>query len=252
MPRSKKNGVVVVSGFFFGEPTIGAGNSSVTVYLQPAVFARLANITKAYRFFRFTRLKLTLLPPLLVSASTVQAQRVLGLSYTPEEPVGITGSSTTLILATMSESPFCIVTECYGCYVPLAGTDNFSGVPITKPVSGVVPRRVLLDTPVRWYENTSGTEDVFIAQGSLVWALDVANVAGQSMICPTLYEYTCEFSEPVNQTLVAPGPHPPRLLGVISPDSGIVDVLGPDDDSKESTGSEGADAGWGARKLPLQ
>jgi hypothetical protein len=138
--------------------------------LQPQTFNRLTSISKAYEFFRFTKLSFRLLGP------PAAASYIVG--YLPEET---TATTTFAKVQEQSYSSFCAVA---------------TTVPGNR---STVPRSVLLATAPKWYKtNGASTEDDNLIQGTFLCAS--SSTGDESIMYIEIY-YMVEFTGAENSGL---------------------------------------------------
>jgi hypothetical protein len=133
--------------------------------LQPQTFNRLTNISKAYEFFRFTKVSFRLLGP-----GTTNTNNYV-VSYLPEET---TAATTFAKCLEQSYSSFC------GALTTVPGN------------RAAIPRSVLLGTSPKWYKTDgASTENDNLIQGTFLCAS--TNSADVSPLYIEL-TYLCELT----------------------------------------------------------
>jgi hypothetical protein len=180
--KGRKN-KVVLSGKSFTNAAILTGDTIAQVGISPTTIGsgRLANLAKAFQFFRFTKLGVEMAPWTTNSNSQLSPGV---LAYLPEEAPGISATSS---MAAVAESPWIL---------PYAGQSVSSSTGTiqneTRCRKGFVPRAILNSTPVRSYVTNASTEDDFIFQGTLVAASEIPISTGSTNI-PLYLSWECEF-----------------------------------------------------------
>jgi hypothetical protein len=166
MSRRSADSIVPITGRLIFPLTTGATLNASIFFVQPQNFGRLVNISKAFEFYRYTRLRYRLLPIPPSNGGTRFAA-----CYLPEEPA----AATTPVLANLLEQP------------RLAFQTSSMTVPTHWET---VPRQVLLGTSVKWYKTVlASTEDADLVQGSIIYAGD--SVLGNNSLLEI--EYSIEF-----------------------------------------------------------
>jgi hypothetical protein len=190
---------VVVQGSQVLTFTVAQSNQSASLNISPATFTRTNSLQGSFEFYRFTRLKVEVLPAWQTASTTLaDVGTVAGtLGYLPEQ---LTATSTTISQATASQmDPH--VSHTVGLNVASTGvaSGQLAGTTMSKIMN--VSRRRLLSTPVKMYVCAASSEDALVQQGTLVYALDTANSASQFVVMFADVHYTCEFFVPTDSSL---------------------------------------------------
>lgn len=185
---------VVVSGSQVLTFQVAASTQSFAIALSPAAFTRTSQMESVFEYYRFTRVTAELLPAWLnASVSLADVNTVSGtLGYLPEEQ---TSSGTSVTQATCS--------QCEPHISHTVGLNGSTGVLAGSTISRrmIVPRKRLLSTPVKMYVCAASTEDVFVQQGTFIYALDTANTANEALTVLVDFRYVCEFFVPTTSAL---------------------------------------------------
>jgi len=174
---------VVLSGNSFLEFGILTGDTSGSQAITPTTIGsgRLANLSKAFQFYRFTKFAVEMAP--WVGNGGGQLSEGV-LAYVPEEAPGVSVSNS---LAAVAESPWII---------PYAGQTLSSSTGVTQCETRcrkkAIPKSILLSAPTRAYVTNASTEDDFVVQGTLLAAVNSSISTGLTRI-PLYFSWECEF-----------------------------------------------------------
>lgn len=178
MPRRGKKGyrgkIFPFSGQQLLTVTIASSTTSNVLKLDLNTFVRANSIMVAFKYYRFTRLNLEIMP------QAVSAAVLFGVSYVPENITGTTGIS----LVQLSEVG--------NATLIVLGGHTSGGVGQTVSRRLIVPRRLLLagGSGNGWWVTTVNTEDDFVAQGTMIFAVQTA--PGSTVTINLMARYTCE------------------------------------------------------------
>jgi hypothetical protein len=202
MSISKKGTITTVTGKSLLTGSIGSGNTSTVFNLQPSVFTRLNNITKAYEFYRFTRVKL-LIPPhsRYETSGPLNSSAAFGvIGYFPElTSVSSTTAITVTPVSSLQASRPLNFTVVNVATVGGAPAGLVQSVGYTKDVTLTVSREMLLATPTKWFRNSATAVDLETVQGQFIIA--VQDAAGEnSVTLPIQFSFEIEFTGQVDNT----------------------------------------------------
>jgi hypothetical protein len=177
-------GVTRVTGNSFQDPQILTGDYNSYITLQPAGVGsgRLTDIAKAFQFYRFTKMKITMAPWYCAGGGQLSPGT---LGYVAEEIPSL-GSGPSSAVA---ELPF---------IMPYAGQVISSSTGVqqscTQMMSKSIPRKILLGSnPMKWYVTNASSEDDFIVQGTIVVAVATPVATGATHI-PLWLTWECELA----------------------------------------------------------
>lgn len=206
MKGNRKSKPVVVRGSQLLPFTVASSNQSVALNVSPALFTRTNSLQGSFEFYRFTKLKCELLPAFQASSTSLaDVNNLTGvLGYLPEE---LTATSTT-ITAAISSQLESHVSHTLGFNGAASGVASgiIPGHTVSKTMT--VPRRILLETPVKMYVCAATTEDALVQQGTLIYALDSSNSAARDVVANVDVRYEIEFFVPTTASLTVVKPVP--------------------------------------------
>jgi len=187
---SKKN-VVKLTGRQSLNMSIATGNTSSTQLMYPAnLSSRLVNLAKVFEFYRFTKMRFNVHPSFFDYASepTVGYAGEYSLAYDPEG-TNATSTSITYVENIQQETSFVGV----AAVVNIGTGSGLTAPGCTSVRRWMVPKRVLLSTPTKWFRNAALTsEDSLTTQGIIIAAVANAPSGVTWTICMDL-EYEIEF-----------------------------------------------------------
>lgn len=184
---------VKVPGKSFFDMGIGSGTSSVILNINPTTFDRLSLIGPAFEYYRFTKLSVKIQPAQRSAPGAIgtldSRESSLALGYLPEQTAA---TSTTISLESVAALD---ASECFtaNLYSESGGSITGSVPGTTVPTLLRVPKRVLLDTPTKWFRYSSDSVDTIATQGQLILAS--RETADSTNVFVTLHvSYVCEFA----------------------------------------------------------
>jgi hypothetical protein len=180
--KGRKN-KVILTGKSFLQMQIPTSDSVSIVAVTPTTIGsgRLANLSKAFQFYRFTKLGIEMAPWTTNSNSQLSPGV---LAYIPEEAPGLSVSSS---MTAVAESPWVLP---YGGQTLSSSTGTTQCE--TRCRKGFVPRAILNNAPVRSYVTNASTEDDFVVQGTLAAACETSISTGATNV-PLYLSWECEF-----------------------------------------------------------
>jgi len=224
---------------------VANGNNSVTVPLAPLSFQRTSEIQHAYEFYRFTKLSITIPPHCRFETTQTNDSSCQegAIGYFPEE-TNITSTAIVPqnVLALNDSMPFAIAV------VNKNASDTHFGQLLapgstTKTVLRVARKSLKVGASM-WYRcnGTASTENDFITQGTLIYA--ISDAAGATTVrCQAQIRYTIEWAGGAPTTIftvVKAAPLPSQKK--IAQES--------DDESKEDSESAGFEKIKKSRRKP--
>ncbi len=183
MPKVTREPVVRMVGRAAFTAGITVGNNTDSLVLNDLISTPLSTMSDIYGLYRFTQVKLTLLPGCQVNSATAPA--AFGVGFTPEA------------LLTIPTTYAEVVTMPYFCAQSFYITtgSNVIGWGSTCETSFNVPRAALMKTGVKWFRTQGkGTETDWESQGTFVFGCQVTP-ATSTMQFRGYLDYTCEFTD---------------------------------------------------------
>lgn len=173
----------IVSGKVFIQ--VSGSTTQAVVSLHPSVIARLVDLANAFQLYRFTSLKVEVLPSWRSTTSFPAAVEMYGVGYY-NDTVDTLPNSTQAI----SELAYSVVRP-FGYVFDVANSSAISTMSV--PSGFKVPRKFLVgDSPLRWFKANLGTPDSWDElQGNVVYRAE-----NQIQIL-MMWTYTCEFAGPL-------------------------------------------------------
>jgi len=190
------------TGKDYGTIVIPNGDTSAALSITPSIFSRQVNVSKAFQYFRFTKLNFTFPPATRFETSepATTLSSLVAIGYLPEIATGSTNlnlqdvacmTNSTLYSSSIVNANS--VTNVLNANLLIPGT--------TVPTRLNLGRKVLLSTPTRWFRCNSDSEDAETVQGQIFAA--VTDAAGaNTVVLPFLVTYSIEYSGRANSTVV--------------------------------------------------
>lgn len=173
----------IVSGKVFIQTS--ATTSAAAVALHPSVIARLVDLANAFQLYRFTSLKVEVLPSWRGTSVIPGTGELYGVGYY-NDTVDTLPNTTQAI----SELAYSVVRPMGYVF----DTANSSAISVMSvPSAFKVPRKFLIgDSPLKWFKANLGTPDSWDElQGNVIYR-------GESSIQVfMMWTYTCEFAGPL-------------------------------------------------------
>jgi hypothetical protein len=192
------------SGKDYGTLTIANGNTSVAFSVAPSTVSRLVNISKAFEFYRFTKLEFEF-PPITRFETSEPASTFSSLVAVGWIPEQTNAASTTAIafadVASLTQSCMFSASVVNANSVTSVLNSNLLIPGTTGPTHLRLNRKTLLSTPTNWFRANGNAEDGFNAQGQLLAA--VTDAAGaNTVVIPFLLRYDVELAGRANSAAV--------------------------------------------------
>jgi len=162
--------------------TLSSGYDSYP--LDAVIDTRTAEMSVAWLFFRYTRLRYRILCD-CVTFNTIQVDFALG--YHPEINAGSVPYTSVIALRPCAH------------FSPIVNSGLAVIAPQSSPSDWVnVPRSILLGTPMMWFRTIGGTEDLFTQQGVLLTRSTYGSDSGTLLF---ELQYTVEYRGATDTTL---------------------------------------------------
>lgn len=182
---------------------IANGNTSFCQAIYPAAFVRTQDVSKAFEFYRYTKLRFRIPPQ--TRFETTEPSKTSSLEYVlAYVPELVTATPTTLTTGNLAG-----VTPCFmgmmGIANPNAGsggsTTAICAAGDTTPRTWTIPKASLLSTPTKWFRVVGDSEDDFTVQGSVCIA--VTDSAGANTVeFVSIMDYEVEFAGPAQSSVL--------------------------------------------------
>jgi hypothetical protein len=206
MPKNTKaSNIVKISGVMPYAVTITNTNTSATATLYPSnMGGRIANVAKAFEFYRFTHFTWEFPPQsryeTTLSIGNLSSAGWAAFGFDPELTNAVATTVAVTSVLTLSKSKSLM----YNIVNVNTNDASGTGTLMTPGNSGftklTVGRKFLLSVPLKWYRNSAVTSfDTDFVQGTFIFA--VADAAGATTVnLSGLLRYEVEFTGPVDFT----------------------------------------------------
>lgn len=181
--KSRVAGVERVKGRYLLQMTVSTVSAGSLV-IDPAMFPRTNTISSVYENYRFTSIRLRLLPQVVTALTGTQDQWVLGFN---------SDVSATLSITNTQQVSECVPSAVQGVSV----TNCAAWYPTSEMMLG--PKQLIRDTALKWFKvvGDSDTNAWENFQGELL----VYNPFAATVTFQMWAEYECEFSSPISSVI---------------------------------------------------